>query len=915
MTTNSQSPKALLARSAVHLILPWVAIASFCHGTRACAQWSDSFEGGEPRWRLVESDCAAQITGQEISLLMPHGGQTCEFLEMACGNGTMALLAYPIEPCTVIEEFTPRLWTRCASSQIRLGVRVVFPFAAHPVTRSRLTTILWGDTYVDTGQWQNLAVNRLPELLERETAILRQRFGSEKRFEGAYIDSVVLNAYTGPGRYRLQIDDLELRGLVSMSAIGNPPPPNWRAQWKWRFENPVSAESRYWSQPNAVPVWLQYRDEDLTWMQSLGITGIVTDRLPSSERLVQARQNRIGVICPPPEYALEFPEDSLSTVKGWLIGAALDTRQTKLARKQAEHAGSLPSEMRRPLVAEVLEGYFSYSRFADEVIVPKPIAASPGAFRDKIEWLSRRLDTTRQRGNGWVSVNVGVPPAVAGQLQAAQKLVSPALDESIVTVDPSGFRHQATNAILSGSKGILLRTFRPLDVRNSADSAQVAALRLTQNDLGLWGPWIMGGETIQPPVLNDPNWLCGAWAISQSQLIIAQNCSDEAQFCVPPTMDRPIEIGCTTSPAGQTVFRLTHGTTERLEVETTAAGISWRIEHPSPVETFVVSSNPVVINFLRQKLASTAEQDAADQVEIASFELGHAARVVEARHTRTQDPVSGLNQTQLLSMAQRQIDNALQALRTGQASAASRYAADANNVIHRILYSSFVAARSDLKSSQATPLIATPGGLHLHWRIANACSRSVWETRFLPGSSFTDLNTMLDSGWSQQRRLEDKADLRVELVPATSGNPSGLRLAAYAKKPDTNISGGFAGASLRVRSSATDVVAGQFVRVTAQARVLSTTNQPGTGLLIYDNQIGPSLGQLISAAAGTVMPVELYRFAISEGEFRLLAECRGECDIVLENIRMDVVSPATTRQNFLTTPLPPRLPGEITTNP
>ena len=183
---------------------------------------SDSFEGGNPRWQLVESDCSAQLTEHEISLLLPHSGRTCEQMEVDCGSGTLVLLAYPIEPCVALDEFQPRIWTRCSSGRIQIGVRVIFPQAEHPITQGRLNAILWGEIYRDTGQWQMLRVRELQRLLQQEMVTLRQRFGSELNLENAFIDSLVLNVYTGPGRYRVQVDDLDLPGMIPLAAVGMP---------------------------------------------------------------------------------------------------------------------------------------------------------------------------------------------------------------------------------------------------------------------------------------------------------------------------------------------------------------------------------------------------------------------------------------------------------------------------------------------------------------------------------------------------------------------------------------------------------------------------------------------------------------------------------------------------------------------
>ena len=87
----------MFRRTCLPSMLVWALAAA-----AVLAQGTDSFEGGEPRWRLVESDCQAQLTEHGLSRIFPHNGLNSEMFEVAAGTGTMALLAYPIEPCAVI---------------------------------------------------------------------------------------------------------------------------------------------------------------------------------------------------------------------------------------------------------------------------------------------------------------------------------------------------------------------------------------------------------------------------------------------------------------------------------------------------------------------------------------------------------------------------------------------------------------------------------------------------------------------------------------------------------------------------------------------------------------------------------------------------------------------------------------------
>ncbi len=896
----------------------------------ALAQRQDSFEGGAPRWIMVESDCQAQLTEHEISMLIPHAGRTCEMFEIACGQGRLALLAYPIEPCVALNEFQPRIWTRCSSGRIQIGARVIFPFAEHPVTLGRLNTILWGDYYTDSGQWQMLQVNELEKRLQQSIISLRQEFGSGINLDGAFIDCIVLNAYTGPGRYRVQLDDLDLQGMVPLSAMGTSADADWRERWRWRYATP-SREDRFWATANRPPVWFQHAGEPFDWLHSLGITGLVVNKLPSEQILGRIRDADLSVISPPPAHALSIADEVAPVIKGWLVGAALDGRQAEMARGQVQLVEQLPPELRRPLVGEALEQFWMYSRLTDEVIVPAPAPHSAGDLKEKFAWLAQQVAITRQRGHGWVSINVGETPATLEQYRTAARVIGldknpNGLDLDVSEIDkeipcnPLGLRHQVTNAVLAGAQGLLFRSHQPLAIQGGSGNADVAALRWINNDLTLWGPWIMAGVSSQPPTVSGNDYVARAWNIQNSQLIIAQNCSPNSQYCVPSTAATPLSFTLSAAGARQ-VLRLTKGTLEPMQIESIATVSSWKVQRPCPIEVFVITDSPQVLAFLRNRLTATAIQNASDQLEIASYNLALAANVTAARfpasNTDAENQRSLRGQLDQLASIQTEIDRGWQALRANQARSATDFAYNASDEIQAILTDGMIAATANLAKPQSSPFVVTPALLSLHWKLAQACERSQWRDYNLPGAQLQNLNDLLDAGWTQQRRLEEQVDLRVEIVPPTSQRGGGLRMAAYSKQQPEVIApvpGGYEGASLRVRSSAAPIRAGQLVRVSAVAHVLRASREPDSGLLIYDNQAGPSLGQLVRGAAGQRLPIELYRFAIADGEFRILAECRGECDIVLESIHASVIEPATDRVGFPVTPLgetPPVIFGEL----
>lgn len=895
----------------------------------AQGQRLDSFEGGLPRWRLVESDCGAQLVGQEISMLNPHSGRTAELFELNCGNGQVALMAYPIEPCAVLNDFQPSIWVRCASAQVRLGVRIVFPNALHPIQHNRLTTILWGDSYIETGQWQRLRVQQLGDRLQTEMAAIRNQYDKQLNLDQPYIDSLVINAFVGTGQTRVQVDDLDFGSIVPLASIGVPLATDWREKWVWRDDNHVQFNTN-----NQIPIWVDNRGEQPAWLRSLGFNGMFLPRVPSPAQLDQVFEAGMAIVSPPPEHLVQFDEKKLVAVKGWLIGTALNRDQADLARQQAKYAEQLPQAMKRPLVGEALEQFWLFGRIANEIIVPAPDPISAGETASKRAWLSKNLETAKHRGEGWASVYVGANPALADQYRTALEVLqgsSPVAPPA----NPIGLRNEVIGAIMAGAKGIVYRTQSPLldpitsqtsGATNPADDrATQAAIRWTNSDLRLWSPWINFGQPASPPTLNRNDFAVACWRVRDAELIIVQNVHPHAQLCMPGTRNAPLALTQNVRQDPHQVIRLTEGRTELMRVDRTAGTQSWQVNNPNHVEVFVVTGNTQVLTYLRQRLNRQIMENASDQLEIANHCVELASELIEARFrlnrpmtTTENQSVRSLQQQRLMGV-QSQLERGWQALQAGQYEEASNYALQMIDQTQSIMHESFVVAVRNLETPQASPMVLLPGTLKYHWILANACERSTWQNLPLPGSQFENLNQMLQTGWTQQRRLEDLVDLRVELVPPAAKLGPSLRMAAYPKTSGGNnrsfepIPGGYEGASLRVRSAGAEVRKGQLVRVSAVAHIRNCGSDPASGLLVYDNQAWTSLGQLIHGKPGDRVPIELYRFINQDGEFQLLAECRGTCDIQLESIVASVIEPATDRISYQTAPL--NRSGPATNNP
>ena len=265
------------------------------------------------------------------------------------------------------------------------------------------------------------------------------------------------------------------------------------------------------------------------------------------------------------------------------------------------------------------------------------------------------------------------------------------------------------------------------------------------DELRLWGPCIVGGPSVAAPTLDRKEYAAASWSVSHSQLVIAVTSGPNAQHCVPNTADMPLTFSIASPTAPQQVLRLSAGRLERMDAEQTPVGLTWTVAEPEPIESFIVTANPLVISFARNQLSKQADRRAADQLELVSYNLGLASRVVEARYPVIEGDPSrsgAAEDLRRLGLASRHIEQGYQALHARQATAATALAMRASQRIQAVLSETFQVATSNLSVPQSSPLVVSPVALGYHWQLASACQRSEWRELPIPGAEFREPQQM-----------------------------------------------------------------------------------------------------------------------------------------------------------------------------
>lgn len=889
--------------------LPLIFLLAMLMPSFAQAQLQDDFESGPTRWRLGRDDAGTRVVQSQRISTMPRSGISSEMIEVSVGlQGTYVHLIYPLqERLAVIDELTVSLWVRAAASGMRPAFRVVFPRTAHPATSQPLTTLLYGTPSLGGGQWSMIEVKQPVRLLEDQRRVLKTQFGPAVDLRGAYVDAIILDIFNGAGNTKLQTDDLSIEGIVSVDRIPEQlfpvsVGPGTPSESRSSETAPQIIAERARDLRASVPRWLQYRGESLDWLASMGVNGIVVDQTPSVTLLNEANRVRIGVIAPPPHL---MPNDAdaaaWQAVHGWSLGWALDGTQLEASRDTTVRLNKLPLSFQRPTLVEAMEAYGPYGRLADLLAVPIPL---PTTLRDNDE-AGRILQTSVQPLRGRTVPLASIMLEPLGEWQSQRDRIAQVLYSNAASIEPYDLgqaRLQMMRSIGHGVRGWYFRSLSPLDSEASVNRLRTDSLRALTAELNLMAPWIQSGEpAVAIPVDLKSGYTGFRIAMPRSQLILLTRRGDYDQLVIPAD---PLEnLPLTLSRQEQTtqVYRISRGRLESIPTQPSVEGWKLNVPNPSAVEMLVVTEDPRAIGYLQSKLAELSSTITESRLEIANQSLQIAQMTLVAEQIPAKEQA-----WRDIATAQSNLRSATQYLSRSDLLRCLASTDAATTLADRITRQSWQRAIVRFPSPTSSPLTASKLSLPLHWELDRIVSNRMWESRTLSNANLDDLPSMLAAGWSIDRRLEDRVSSEAMMVGGSGpdGSPS---LVLDAKSIDTApISGGYAGASMRIESPAIEVPADSLVHIQGLVRVVSCSGEPQSGLLVYDRYGGPALGQLLNSTTGdanTWQRISLYRMATDAQGCRILFELRGAARVMIDQLQVETMMP-TPVPNFPTTPLP-----------
>lgn len=854
----------------------------FRSGSIASGQWIETFDRPGEYFRLWRDDCRAVL--QRPTRSEPG----VETLELSFGHGTYVHLLYPIEPCAVVDDLAASIRLRCVHDGLRLALRVVYPHSSHQATSDPLYTLVFGTAAEGNGRWSTSTVRNIRREVETHQRLLRVKHGPDIDFSQPYVDAVIVDAYRFPGTTKLQIDDLQIEGMIAPSNLASMTSTESRTN-----EPPLSAAERLSLMQSTVPRWIQYHGESFELLQQLGFNGVVAPRAEESGLIEQAAATKLAVIAPPPSFV---PADSLQTefshVQAWMLGWELNESSLDFTRHQVSKLTQFPPSLARPTIGEAMEMYGSFSRLTDWLAVPTPHTTRVRSFDETDEILRSESRSLAGRSMPLTSMVTQMSSEWMEQKAMLQNIVG---GDAIGLPDYDfvGTRLGVYRTMMQGTRGWIFRSSGPLDRGDPTTTARAQGYKAINSEIDLFSPWIHSNQYAWKSVTTDsPHHRAAVLTAPNSQLTIVVASGPMDQICpVAPDTER-LQIAIPTAGQVRHVFRITHGHLETLRSEQRNDAVYAVIDRPGLIEQVVTVVDPKPIEYLRTQLeirASTLMEgriDAAEQALTLS-QMAFVAQKLPPSHPSW----DRIQRARTLHHA------ALHAMSRSNTVTALKKADESILLSQRVLRQSWEEAVAQFPSFQSSPYVASPLALPLHWELNRILQGRPWQPLGMPGVPMNSWESMQQQGWRVDQRLTDSITTHVTTSMPESGGSPVLSLVSNSASGQP-VPTGYAGAAMRVSSAPIVAPVGSMVHIRGEVLIESPPNEPQSGLLISDSLGGESLGQLVSAADRTDTPWRMFglsRMVTNPAGFQIYFETRGAMQAQIRNLQTEMIIPSPPR--------------------
>jgi hypothetical protein len=868
-----------------------------CGERHAKAQLRDSFEGPEKTWQLSkEADCGVRVLVHDRPFRESHSGQSSEHFRLTVGNGTFVPIVHAIGRAPLIQEFRPRLYLKADRASVQLMARVVFPRNLDRGSGQPITSLLRGDLYTDVGQWQQLSIRDVGRLLDQESRNLRTQFGSEIDPREAYVDLILLNAYSAPGNIDLWIDDLEIDGYINLDSTTGPQVARRPTSADFDPGSGASLPPAVVVQSSMimlrgrplVPRVVQHRGEPFEWLRSLGFNTIKLSASPSPADLKEARRLEMWLIAPPPYGDTSSAPVSFDPIIAWSLGSRLTERDLLGTRDLTAEVRRLDPQHDRPLLAGADSALGPYSRLAHLLLFERSLLGTTQELADSRGWLLGRSRLGRP----------GTPLLASIETQRSSQLNEQlwlfgggaAWDED---VDPQQLRLETYHAISAGARGFVFPSEQPLAIDTGPAALRTDAIRLINMELKLLEPWIAAGQLSEEMAAGDGTLQVSVLATERSRLLVLTQHAPAQQFVLGPPPRNSLSVVVPGVGVSDKAYHISLAGVKPIQISHTSSGARIVLDSAPHAAAVVITQDHLAMHHLYRTLAEPDFKREACRLryDVTARRLVHTMKV-DARLTELGHPLAGA--TAVLESANASLQQAQKLFETNDFENCHEATTKAENLLARVRRGHWQQTAALFSTLAASPCIAQYTTLPLHWTVAERMRKGQWGPNVQAVGDMESLDLMLKAGWQQQRLTLEGigTDVSLSLSDPRAGR-SALRLQAWAtdakRAPQT-----LERPPVWVVSSPVPVRQGQLVRIHGWANVPRRLTASPDGLLIFDSLSGSELGDRIRLTQGW-REFTLYRAVPRSGALTVTFALTGLGEASLDDLSVSLLEPEPIR--------------------
>jgi hypothetical protein len=847
----------------------WVAVAVLALATGALAQQilQNPFEGRDTLWVPGAHDAAYQETLHRITDESAHNGQRSETIQLKAQPGSFIYYTCDVGRAPVTEDLIVNLWVRAKQPGIQLLCRVVLPRERDPQNPTDpLTVLVPVDTYTLVNRWQALTLREPVKRLRQEIGKLRAKLQRDVVSDGAYVDRLILNVYSGPGETKVWTDDLEIGPVFDVrpptaAGAGAPGRP---AATQQLSEVQLKGTKLLVGGQNFFLLGIRHTGTPLKVLREAGFNTVWLDETTPPGLIEQAVG--LGFRIVPTLTSPDMPERGGRTpgvltsreafgrtvsaflqsdgVLGWDLGGNLTCDQAPEVFRTAAAFRDLDPDAKRPVLADVADGLRSYamSEFQDRLMLGThrwPLLTALPLYGYK-EWLAQRRRLVTPKTFCWTWIQTHLPDwflNLAYDSGAGGKFDEP------IGPQPEQIRLLSYIAAGCGYRGLGYWSDRFLaDSHTGRD--RLLELALLNQEFQMLEPLLVGAEDPEPEWIETTNPEVKAAVLRTDKAVLVLVVWLGLGGQLVPGQGSPYSLSLTVPlvPASSQCWEVLPGRLRSYKTERVLGGKKVFLKDFNLTTALVFTSdlgpNGLVVRFQEQqrRMRKAAAQWSND---LAEEELAKALRVQAELDKAGQKLPDG---DDLAAKAKEWIDKCRNYRRNGEFSDAYTAAQVALQSVRLLMRAHWDQAIRGLDTPVASPYAVSFYTLPRHYQFVEEVRRLRPEANALPDGTFETPPSEMMKDW----RLDvvpplDAVEVTARRVTeAPHGGKQCLELKVTPKKPELApqvLERTF----VAIHSPAVRLPPGTPVKISAWVRINKPITGSPDGALLYDSAGGEPL--------------------------------------------------------------------------